>query len=95
MLDSSFMANPEVEAARGGWDLTYVPPWGDADPADQLAELATAVADMVGGVHRAVLAFSAGGARAAVGTALRRSLLIFFDKFSLRHQSYRIFLLCS
>ena len=39
------------------------------DPAEQLVELAAAVADMVGGVHRAVLAFSSGGARTAVGTA--------------------------
>jgi methyl-accepting chemotaxis protein len=69
MLDSSFMAKPEVDAPQAGWDLTSAPPWDDADPADQLAELAGAVADMVGGVHRAVLAFSGGGARAAVGTA--------------------------
>jgi methyl-accepting chemotaxis protein len=69
MLDSSFMAEPEIEAHHDGWDLTTPPPWGDADPADQLAELATAVADMVGGVHRAVLAFSGGGARTAMGTA--------------------------
>jgi methyl-accepting chemotaxis protein len=70
MLDSStFMSKPEVAAPQAGWDLTSVPPWGDADPSDQLAELATAVADMVGGVHRAVLAFSGGGARTAVGTA--------------------------
>jgi methyl-accepting chemotaxis protein len=51
------------------WDLTTAPPWGGADPADQLADLAAAVADMVGGIHRAVLAFSGGGARSAVGTA--------------------------
>jgi methyl-accepting chemotaxis protein len=51
------------------WDLTTAPPWDGADPADQLAELAAAVADMVGGIHRAVLAFSGGGARCAVGTA--------------------------
>jgi methyl-accepting chemotaxis protein len=69
MLDSSFMAKPEVDAPQAGWDLTSAPPWDDADPADQLAELAGAVAVVVGGVHRAVLAFSGGGARAAVGTA--------------------------
>ena len=69
MLDSSFTAEPAVESPHTGWDLTSVPPWGDADPADQLADLATAVADMVGGVHRAVLAFSGGGARTALGTA--------------------------
>jgi methyl-accepting chemotaxis protein len=51
------------------WDLTTAPPWDGADPADQLAELAAAVADMVSGIHRAVLAFSGGGARSAVGTA--------------------------
>jgi methyl-accepting chemotaxis protein len=51
------------------WDLTTAPPWNGADPADQLPELAAAVADMVGGIHRAVLAFSGGGARSAVGTA--------------------------
>jgi methyl-accepting chemotaxis protein len=70
MLDSSsFMTKPEVATPHAGWDLTSVPPWDDADPSDQLAELATAVAGMVGGVHRAVLAFSGGGARTAVGTA--------------------------
>ena len=69
MLDSSFTVKPEVEAHDAAWDLASSPPWGDADPADQLAELAGAVADMVGGIHRAVLAFSGGGARAAVGTA--------------------------
>ncbi len=69
MLDSPFSAEPDVEAPHAGWDLTSVPPWNDADPADQLGELACAVADMVGGVHRAVLAFSGGGARTAVGTA--------------------------
>ena len=70
MLDSpSFSAEPEIDARRTGWDLTSLPPWDDADPADQLAELAGAAADMVAGVHRAVLAFSGGGARAAVGTA--------------------------
>jgi methyl-accepting chemotaxis protein len=51
------------------WDLTTSPPWDGADPAEQLADLAAAVADMVGGIHRAVLAFSGGGARSAVGTA--------------------------
>lgn len=70
MLDSrSFTAEPVLDTRRAGWDLTSVAPWDGADPADQLAELAGAVADMVGGVHRAVLAFSGGGARAAVGTA--------------------------
>jgi len=69
MLDSPLTAAPEIESPRAGWDLTTVPPAGDADPAEQLAELSRAVADMVGGVHRAVLAFSAGGARTAVGTA--------------------------
>jgi methyl-accepting chemotaxis protein len=51
------------------WDLTTPPPWNSGDPADQLAELAAAVADMVGGINRAVLAFSGGGARSALGTA--------------------------
>jgi len=69
MLDSPFTAEAEAGALHTGWDLTSVPPWAGADPADQLAELAAAVADMVGGVHRAVLAFSGGGARSAVGTA--------------------------
>jgi methyl-accepting chemotaxis protein len=69
MLDSPFTAEPVLETPHAGWDLTSVPPWHDADPADQLAELASAVAGMVSGVHRAVLAFSGGGARTAVGTA--------------------------
>jgi methyl-accepting chemotaxis protein len=69
MLDSTFMTKPEVAAPHAGWDLTSAPPWDDGDPAEQLVELAGAVADMVGGVHRAVLAFSGGGARTAVGTA--------------------------
>jgi methyl-accepting chemotaxis protein len=69
MLDSPFAAEPQADAPHVGWDLTSVPPAGDADPADQLAELASAVADMVGGIHRAVLAFSGGGARTAMGTA--------------------------
>jgi methyl-accepting chemotaxis protein len=68
MLDSPFTAEPAVEAPHAGWDLTSVPPWNHAEPADQLVELASAVADMVSGVHRAVLAFSGGGARTAVGT---------------------------
>ena len=63
------MVEPEVAAPRASWELTGVPPWGEGDPGDQLVELAGAVAEMVGGVHRAVLAFSGGGARAAVGTA--------------------------
>jgi methyl-accepting chemotaxis protein len=67
MLDSSsLMTKPEVAAPHAGWDLTSVPPWDDADPSDQLAELSGAVAEMVGGIHRAVLAFSSGGARSAV-----------------------------
>ena len=69
MLDSPFTTEPEVESPHAGWDLTSVPPAGDADPAEQLAELASAVAAMVSGVHRAVLAFSGGGARTAMGTA--------------------------
>jgi methyl-accepting chemotaxis protein len=69
MLDSSFIVKPEVAAPRVSWELTCVPPWGEGDPGDQLVELAAVVAEMVGGVHRAVLAFSGGGARAAVGTA--------------------------
>ena len=69
MLDSSFTVTPEVEVRTAAWDLASAPPWGDAEPADQLVELAAAVADMVGGIHRAVLAFSSGGARTAVGTA--------------------------
>jgi len=69
MLDSPVTTEPEVEFPHAGWDLTSVPPSGDADPADQLAELASAVAAMVSGVHRAVLSFSGGGARTAMGTA--------------------------
>jgi methyl-accepting chemotaxis protein len=69
MPDSSFIVKPEVAAPRVSWELTCVPPWGEGDPGDQLVELAAVVAEMVGGVHRAVLAFSGGGARAAVGTA--------------------------
>jgi methyl-accepting chemotaxis protein len=69
MLDTPFTTEVEVESPRAGWDLTSVPPVGDAEAADQLAELASAVAAMVGGIHRAVLAFSAGGARTAMGTA--------------------------
>ena len=69
MLGSIATRASDTPAPAVAWDLTTPPPWGDADPADQLAELATAVADMVGGVHRAVLAFSGGGARTAMGTA--------------------------
>ena len=69
MLDSPFTAEPEVELPSCGLGPHLGPALGDADPADQLAELAGAVADMVGGVHRAVLAFSGGGARTAMGTA--------------------------
>ena len=68
MLDSPATHAPATATPRASWDLTTAPPWNDADPADQLAELAAAVADMVGGIHRAVLAFSSGGARSAVGT---------------------------
>jgi methyl-accepting chemotaxis protein len=66
MLDSPA---PAAATPHASWDLTTAPPWNGADPGDQLAELAAAVADMVGGIHRAVLAFSGGGARSAVGTA--------------------------
>src|SRR3954463_4939341 len=69
MLDSPATHAPGPAAPRASWDLTVAPPWNGADPADQLADLATAVADMVGGIHRAVLAFSGGGARSAAGTA--------------------------
>jgi methyl-accepting chemotaxis protein len=69
MLDSSFMVGAQLQAPDAAWDLTAAAPWGDGDPADQLGELAAAVGGMVAGVHRAVLAFSGGGARAAVGTA--------------------------
>jgi hypothetical protein len=48
------------------WDLTTAPPWDGADPAEQLVELSGVVADVVGGIHRAVLAFSSGSARSAV-----------------------------
>ena len=53
-------------APAATWDLTTTPPWSDADSAEQLVELAAVVADVVGGIHRAVLAFSSGGARSAV-----------------------------
>jgi methyl-accepting chemotaxis protein len=69
MLDSPATHAPATATPRASWDLTTAPPWNGADPADQLAQLAAAVADMVGGIHRAVLAFSGGGARSAVGTA--------------------------
>jgi methyl-accepting chemotaxis protein len=68
MLDLPAAA-PDSVASHSEWDLTSSPPWNGADPGDQLAELAVAVADMVSGIHRTVLAFSGGGARAAVGTA--------------------------
>ena len=65
MLDS-----PAPPAApRAVWDLTTSAPWKSADPADELADLARAVCEMVAGVHRAVLTFSSGGARTALGTA--------------------------
>jgi methyl-accepting chemotaxis protein len=60
---------PDSGARRAAWDLTTPPPWTGAEPADELVELVGTVADMVGGIHRAVLAFSEGGARTAVGTA--------------------------
>jgi methyl-accepting chemotaxis protein len=60
---------PDSVAPGSDWDLTTAPPWNGADPGDQLADLAAAVADMVSGLHRTVLAFSSGGARAAIGTA--------------------------
>ena len=60
--------SPRSRSPHAGWDLTSVPP-RRRRPAEQLAELASAVADMVSGVHRAVLAFSGGGARTAMGTA--------------------------
>jgi methyl-accepting chemotaxis protein len=69
MLGSMAMRPSDAPAHAVAWDLTTTPPWGDADPAEELVELAGAVADMVGGIHRAVLAFSGGGARTAVGTA--------------------------
>jgi methyl-accepting chemotaxis protein len=68
MLDSPATHAPATATPHASWDLTTAPPWNGADPGDQLAELAAAVADMVGGIHRAVLAFSGGGARSAVGT---------------------------
>ena len=69
MLDSPPASAPPAAPARADWDLTIPPPWGDVDPADQLADLASAVGAMVSGLHRAVLAFSGGGARSAMGTA--------------------------
>jgi methyl-accepting chemotaxis protein len=69
MLDSPPASAPPAAPARAAWDLTVPPPWGDVDPADQLADLASAVGAMVSGLHRAVLAFSGGGARSAMGTA--------------------------
>jgi methyl-accepting chemotaxis protein len=69
MLDSPATPAPPPATPRAAWDLTTAPPWDGAEPADQLAELSAAVADMVGGIHRAVLAFSGGGARSASGTA--------------------------
>ena len=39
MLDTPFTTEPQVESPHAGWDLTSVPPVGDADAADQLAEL--------------------------------------------------------
>ena len=65
---SGFTATRTSDAPAPGatWDLTTTPPWSDADSAEQLVELAAVVADVVGGIHRAVLAFSSGGARSAV-----------------------------
>jgi methyl-accepting chemotaxis protein len=68
MLDSPFATEPEVASPHAGWDLTAAAP-AEADAPEQLAELSAAVATMVSGVHRAVLAFAGGGARTAVGTA--------------------------
>jgi methyl-accepting chemotaxis protein len=69
MLDSPVKPADDPSSPRSAWDLTTPPPWDAADPAGQLAELAGAVAGMVAGINRAVLAFSGGGARSAVGTA--------------------------
>jgi methyl-accepting chemotaxis protein len=66
MLGSLATRTSDAPVPAVAWDLTTAPPWDDGDPAEQLVELAGAVADMVGGVHRAVLAFSSGGARSAV-----------------------------
>jgi methyl-accepting chemotaxis protein len=65
MLDTP---SPAV-APSAAWDLTVSPPWNGADPAQELAHLAGAVSEMVAGIHRAVFAFSGGGARTALGTA--------------------------
>ena len=56
MLDSPLTAEPEGASPRAGWDLTTVPPAGDADCAEQLAELASAVADMVGWLASLIIA---------------------------------------
>jgi methyl-accepting chemotaxis protein len=65
MLDTP----PPAAAPSAAWDLTTAPPWNGAEPEQELADLAGAVCDMVAGIHRAVLAFSGGGARTALGTA--------------------------
>jgi len=66
MLGSTATRTSDAPAPAVAWDLTTAPPWGDADPAEQLVELSGLVADVVGGIHHAVLAFSSGGARSAV-----------------------------
>jgi methyl-accepting chemotaxis protein len=66
MLGSMATRTSDAPAPAVAWDLTTAPPWGDADRAEQLVELSGVVADVVGGIHRAVLAFSSGGARSAV-----------------------------
>ena len=66
MLGSMLTRADDAPVPAVAWDLTTTPPWGDADPAEQLVELSGAVTDMVAGIHRAVLAFSSGGARSAV-----------------------------
>jgi methyl-accepting chemotaxis protein len=66
MSGSMATRSSDAPASAVAWDLTAAPPWGDADPAEQLVELSAVVADVVGGIHRAVLAFSSGGARSAL-----------------------------
>src|SRR3954453_184150 len=66
MLGSMAARSSDAPAPAVGWDLTTAPPWSDADAAEQLVELSAVVADVVGGIHRAVLAFSSGGGRRAV-----------------------------
>src|SRR5262245_53882208 len=68
MLDFPATPAADEKAPHSEWDLTSPPPWSDEDASDELAELASAVGDMVAGVHRAVLTFASGGARTAAGT---------------------------